>query len=245
MTTVRTQSRVRIRQLARRTVNRLGFDVVRDPFPRRLQRLCQAADIDTAVDVGANLGQYAKGLRIAGFDGRILSCEPLAAPYATLARWSEDDPQWTAVQTALGDQIGTLTINVSANVHSSSALPILPQHVSASPDSAYTTTETVAQTTLDELFTVHSLDPVRTLVKIDVQGYEKTVLDGGSAVLPKVAAIQVELSLVPLYEGQPLMPEMIDLMAADGLQLWALEPGFSDGRTGRMLQCDGVFLRTA
>ena len=237
-------ARARARQLARRTVNRLGIDVVRHPFGSRLRRLCAAAGIDTVLDVGANLGQYATALRIAGFDGRIVSVEPLPAPYRDLARRAAGDPRWTVRRTAVGDRAGTLTINVSANTYSSSALPMLPAHLAAAPDSGYVAAVEVPLTTVDALVAGHGLDPARTLVKVDVQGYEDAVLTGAAATLPAVAAVQVELSLLPLYAGQPLLPATVARLAAAGLDLWALEPGFTDPGTGRMLQCDGVFLRT-
>ena len=233
----------RVRQLARRAVNRAGFDVVRDPFHHRLRRLLDAAGIDRVLDVGANLGQYAAGLRIAGFDGRIVSCEPLLDLYTPLARRAVRDPHWTVLRTALGDEVGTATLNVSANAYSSSVLDMLPAHLAAAPGSGYVDKEEVPLTTVDELVEQHGLTPGRTLVKIDVQGFESAVLAGAAGALPALAAVQVELSLVPLYDGQPLMADTVDRLAAAGLSLWALEPGFTDARSGRLLQCDGVFLR--
>jgi FkbM family methyltransferase len=235
--------RTRARQLARRTVNRAGFDVVRDPFPHRLCRLLAAAGIDAVIDVGANLGQYAGSLRIAGFDGTIVSCEPLADLFGPLGRRAADDREWTVLRTAVGGRVGTTTLNVSANAYSSSVLDLLPAHLTAAPDSAYVRTEEVPMTTVDTLVQTYGLRPERTLLKIDVQGFEGAVLDGAAGALPWLAGVQTELSLVPLYADQPLMAAVAGRLDVAGLELWALEPGFSDPGTGRMLQCDGVFLR--
>ncbi len=232
-----------VRQLGRRAVNRLGLDVTRHPFPRRLIRLCASSGIDTIVDVGANRGQYARSVRIAGFTGRIVSCEPLSGPYAVLARAAVRDPNWDAVRTALGQSQGRITVHVAGNSYSSSVLEMLDAHRDAAPDSSYIAAEDVPLTTVDELFVRLAVDPVRTLLKIDVQGYERAVLDGAVGALPRLAGVQVELSLTPLYAEQPLMPEVSGRLERHGLRLWAIEPGFTDPRTGRMLQCDGVFLR--
>lgn len=237
--------RTRARQAARRAVNRVGFDVVRDPFPQRLRRLCAGRGIDTVLDVGANAGQYAAGLRIAGFTGDLVSCEPLPELCAALRRRADGDPRWAVLETAVGAAAGTVAINVSGNAFSSSVLDILPAHLAAAPDAAVVDRAEVPLTTVDGIVRDRRLVPSRTLLKLDVQGYEDAVLDGAVDALPELAAVQVELSLVPLYTGQPLMPAMQDRLLAAGLELWALEPGFTDPGTGRMLQCDGVFVRGA
>jgi hypothetical protein len=58
-----------------------------------------------------------------------------------------------------------------------------------------------------------------------------------------VIGVQVEMSIVPLYEGEPLMHQMIPFIANRGFTLMSLEPGASDQRTGQLLQADGLFFR--
>lgn len=232
-----------LRALVKRSVNRLGMDITRNPFHRRLIRLCERLDIDHVLDVGANTGQYATFLRDGGYTGRILSCEPLACPARALRAKAARDPRWQVEQLALGARPGTVGVHVAGNSYSSSVLPMLPAHLAAAPDSRYVAEETVTVSTVDELAARHRLPLGRTLLKIDVQGYEWEVLAGAAAALPELAAVQVELSVVPLYAGQRLMDDIICVLAGHGLETWLLEPGFSDPRTGRMLQCDGVFAR--
>ena len=66
---------------------------------------------------------------------------------------------------------------------------------------------------------------------------------GGPATLAAARAVQVELSLLPLYKGQASLEEMLALMAGHGLVLWAIWPGFADPVTGRVLQAEAVFAR--
>ena len=61
-------------------------------------------------------------------------------------------------------------------------------------------------------------------------------------VIDEVAAVQLELSFVELYEGQELFDDGVATMHDHGLELWTLDPGISDAE-GRLLQCDGVFVR--
>jgi hypothetical protein len=58
-----------------------------------------------------------------------------------------------------------------------------------------------------------------------------------------VRGIQIELSLVPLYESQRLWRECLERLEEEGFVLWALQPAFVDPATGRVLQCDGLFFR--
>lgn len=119
---------------------------------------------------------------------------------------------------------------------------MLESHVRAAPESAYVATDVVPITRLDTAAT--AIPPGRRmLLKIDTQGYEREVLAGGSATIAAATAVQIELSLAALYDGQPGLDAMLGLMAGHGMVLWALWPGFADPQTGRILQADGIFAR--
>ena len=80
-------------------------------------------------------------------------------------------------------------------------------------------------------------------MKVDVQGFERQVFDGAEQLLRSVRAVEVELSLEPLYEGQVLYLPMIDILQRSGFSLASVAPGFQDECTGRLLQFDGIFER--
>jgi hypothetical protein len=70
------------------------------------------------------------------------------------------------------------------------------------------------------------------------------VLAGAGAVLERATALQVELSLVPLYAGAPTLRRMLGLCEDAGFELHGLVPGFHDPASGRLLQMDGLFLKS-
>ena len=238
-----------LKKIVKKLSRSLGVDLkrynVQTSEAAKMQRLLAYHNIDLVFDVGANIGQYAKLLRELGYSGRIVSFEPLSSAYSQLKAVSKKEPLWEiAPQTAIGNQEGEITINIAGNSQSSSALPMLDAHLESAPESAYSGSETVKLSRLDTLAKDYIKSETKSIfLKIDVQGLEKQVIEGATAILPLVKGIKLELSLVPLYEGQVLFKEMIDIVEKLGYELYGIEPGFTAEKTGRMLQMDGIFFK--
>jgi FkbM family methyltransferase len=199
--------------------------------------------IDLVLDVGANIGQFAEELLENGYEGRIVSVEPLPDAHAQLVDAAARHPRWSAFErVALGAEDGAVTMQVAGNSVSSSVLPMRQEHIQAAPASKPTVTLEVRQTTLDACFSAAIAD-ASTLIKIDTQGYERQVLEGGVRCLAKARLVLLELSTVPLYEGQWLWAEGMAYLQERGFELWFLHPDFADPVTGRVLQYNGLFAR--
>lgn len=230
----------------RKGLRRLGVDVHRYPYGTsedRGARLLRHHDISVVLDVGANKGQFASKLRAHGYDKRIISFEPLSAAAQILSERASQDPGWTAIRSAIGGTTGNVTLNVAENSVSSSILPILERHVSAAPDSRYIGHEDVPMITLAEAADRFLEPRDRVFLKVDTQGYEAQVLDSVGVTWDLIVGIQVELSLVPLYQGEMLFAEGLVSLADRGFSLMGVEPGFTDPESGRMLQVDAVLYR--
>jgi FkbM family methyltransferase len=214
----------------------------------RHQLLFSQLPIDLVLDVGANTGQFVHQCRAAGYKGEIISFEPSADAHAGLLRSAAADPLWTvADRMALGATTGEVEINIAANSYSSSILPMLDSHLAAAPNSAYLQKEKVPLRRLDDILAdLPATAPGRYIfLKLDVQGYESQVLAGATRLLNHTLAVQLEMSLLPLYEGETLMPQMHAAITAKGYDLWDLEPSFRDSATGRLLQIDAIFLQSS
>lgn len=200
-------------------------------------------NIDVVLDVGANKGQYARQLIRSGFRGRIVSFEPLPSALSKLQlnRWGFGN--WQVEPFALGADNSTATLNVSGNSQSSSLRPMLPAHVEAAPSAAYVSTCEVNVRRLDDIFDQYCHAGENCYMKLDVQGHEHCVIAGALESLPKITAIQMELSIEPLYEGEETWQQAIESMHKLGYKLMLLTPGFRDQTTGEMMQADGVFVR--
>lgn len=202
--------------------------------------------IELLFDVGANRGQYARLVRRQGYAGKIVSFEPLPDAYEKLLQHSRNDTLWTVHERcAVGSTPGHAEINVSRNSLSSSLLPMLPAHLSAAANSLYVGKADTRIITLDSVFDAYRTDNERTFLKMDTQGYETEVLKGLTNNLSNVLGVQIELSIVPLYEHQDLYRHFLEFFKENGFLLWSLIPGFVDARTGQLLQFDAVFVRNA
>ena len=201
--------------------------------------------IDTVFDIGANIGQYGSELRALGYTGRIVSFEPLSSAHARLQATAAADGRWTvAPRVAVGDMDGATQINIAGNSVSSSVLDMLASHADAAPDSRYTGKEAVDVARLDSIATQYLRADSRLFVKVDTQGFEAAVLAGAATTLTRTLAVQLELSLMPLYAGQARFETIIAQMRAAGFEVWTLWPGFADPATRRMLQIDALFVRS-
>lgn len=120
---------------------------------------------------------------------------------------------------------------------------MLPKHSNTGPESKYTTQEEIEIKTLDSVYNTLCKKDDRVMIKIDTQGYKKNVIDGSTESLKNIKVIQIEMSIVQLYEKEILFIEMINHIDKKGFHLVSLENGFSDNTTGQLLQVDGIFVK--
>jgi FkbM family methyltransferase len=223
---------------------RVGVDVARyRPTERRRQALITASGARTVLDVGANAGQYATALRHWGFDGHIVSFEPLPAAFAELQAAAGVDSRWSCLPVAASDTSGSATLNVAGNTASSSLHTMAEAHEHAAPDAAMVGVADVDLVRLDEVDEIGAV-PGPLMLKLDVQGHELAVLEGARGLLDRVVLVEAELSVRELYDGAPVMREVLDVLAGLGFALVGLEPGFHDPHDGTILQFDGFFRRS-
>ena len=201
--------------------------------------------IDAVVDVGANEGLFARRLRDEGFTGRIVSFEPLSSAFVLLALASAPDPKWECLRLALGATTGEATLNVAGNLASSSFLPMDRELTEAEPRLAYVGMEECSLSTLDILAPDLFQPEERLYLKLDVQGFELEVLRGAEATLEHVVVLDVELSQTQLYEGAPLMDEVVAYLAERDYVLLGTEPAYVHPRTGETVQLNGLFVRNS
>lgn len=200
---------------------RYGFEIRRAWKHPSLINFVKDRQIDLVADVGANEGQFGQSLRLGGYAGRITSFEPVSTPFRQLEGVAGADGNWEVKNCALGAEKGQMTINVAESTLFSSALAIKKSAADWHGGAKYTRTESVPMLTLDD---VDLGKGSNILVKIDTQGFERQVIEGGKTTVKRAKGVLLELPVIALYEGSWRLGEAIEYMNALGFVPAQLEP---------------------
>ncbi len=236
-----------LKRLVHSSLARMGYRLM--PLPNAspdaaMASLLREHGIDLIFDVGANRGQFAQYVLGLGYQGRLVSFEPLSAAHAALSEASRSCPRWEVEERCcLGEREDEVEMHVSENSISSSLLPLCSDHVAIAPEAGYVGVEKVRMLPLDAIATRHWKGATAGFLKIDVQGYEEQVLRGAPETLRRIRGLQIELSLRPVYAGQTLFLPMLEWIMGLGFEPYRFTPSFMDPRDGRWLQVDGLFFR--
>ena len=220
----------RVVRVMRKLVRKSGFDVVKFPDEMNgagdIAHLLELKGINVLFDIGANVGQYARQIRRSGYQGRIVSFEPVKDTHNILTRIAAGDGAWTvAPRMALGEEERETDVYVSSYSDMSSLLPPSRAARIAFPRANSKASESVRERKLDNVFSDYVVSGELCFVKIDTQGFE------------------LELSLVSLYEGETLFAELHEYVCSIGFEPYLFLPGFYSRSIGRQLQVDCVYFR--
>ena len=205
---------------------------------RKLVKILVQSEIQTVLDVGANTGQFGVDLRRSGYLGKIHSFEPVASTFGRLTEVASRYPNWEVWQLGLGDETGSREINVSGNsALSSSFLDMGELHKKNFPKSETVYREKVLISTVDTEVSRLEIIPKFSLLKIDTQGFEYFVLKGASSTLSQFTFCYLEVSLLPLYEGEKSFLDILLLLSEFGHHVVEINSGVR-GINRELLQVD-------
>ena len=235
-----------LKRLIKAGFNQAGLDVVRRKnSPSQTLLGLRARPIRTVIDVGANTGQFAK--LISGFfpNAKLFCFEPLPGPFDALSAWSKaQEGRVVPLNLAIGEKEGKADMYLhEAHTPSSSLLATTRLAEQYYPFTKGQKRICVKQTTLDA-----ALDGVKAelsselLIKLDVQGYEDRIIEGGTNAFVKASACILEVSLDTLYEGQADFKELLMKLDRLGFQyVGNLDQAYAED--GHCIYLDAVFLK--
>jgi FkbM family methyltransferase len=237
-----------IRELNDTALRRYGWCAVLESstFSSQRDEVLRKLKIDLALDVGANIGQWAIGVRRGGYKGEIISFEPDPRAIKVLKEVSKGDSNWGVFEFAVGDRDEELTLHQFHNMEEGMSSLKKPLSMTETgqviiQENLGMETTTVPVRRLDQLVEENTLSNRNVHLKIDVQGFEKEVLDGAPNILKICKSIEIEMPLVSAYEGATQFLEISNFLMQNGFvtstiqsERWSY-PGAID--------CDALFVR--
>ena len=202
-------------------------------------------DIQTVLDVGANVGDFAKLAREVFPSAAIYSFEPLPDCYAELKSTLPGDANFFPIECGIGSSEQTLEFFRSFHSPSSSFLKMEELHKEAFP---YTSE---GQSPKPIEVTVKTLDGIladkelakNILTKIDVQGFEMEAIAGAKKTLEQTRVVIIEMSFANLYADQPLFHDVYEKMYGLGFRFHGSLAQMLHPVTGEAVQMDAIFIK--
>jgi FkbM family methyltransferase len=173
--------------------------------------------IATIIDIGANNGDFAEFL--AGyFKAReTYVFEPLTLYVPELEKKAQEINNFKIFNVALSNERRTQDFYQNSYGPASSLLRVNDVSIEEFPQTAEETKIVVDVVPLDELIEVESLQP-DIFIKIDVQGVEDKVIQGGKKTFASARCVLIEMSFVLMYKEQPLFEEVHSLLVELGFR---------------------------
>lgn len=211
-----------------------------------LKDLLQVHQIQTVVDVGANVGQFGTSLRNVGFQGRIVSFEPMPQARRKLEEVAVAHPPWKVFPTALGSRpeekkLQIFNDDTFSSLHSmtQSGRDIFGAYVQAQGE------EVVHVETIDRLTEGNLKQEIQgpVLLKTDTQGHDLEVLQGSLQLLRQARVVLTEAAVEVIYEGAPAFPEILEFLRQQGFEASGFYPFSHRPETLAMVEFDAFFVR--
>jgi len=213
------------------------------PFEGQRANLMRDLKPDLIIDGGANIGQWASQVRKVNPAIKIWSFEPLEDSRKQLEEVSHRyRNEWEVFPFALGQKNETRHINIASNSQMSSSFFDSSFHSQIRPDITFDSQQKVAVVSLDSL--EHQLKEFKNIfLKLDVQGFEMSVILGAVKILPRISMIELESSFTPLYEGETAHHELIVKIKEFGFTVWCISTPSSE-KSGRQFALDTLLIRS-
>ena len=196
-------------------------------------------NLRSVVDVGANVGQWSSALLKLISPQKLIMIEPGPAMFTELREKFIGRSGVELHNVAIGETNGTTTLRITRDTTGASVLP--PRDAMSRLIGSNWTVETKVKCEMRTLDSLLDGLPEISLLKIDVQGYEKEALAGAIDTLAKTKFVLVELNYMPQYEGGSWFGEIHELLTRDSS--FALVDATKPLRlNGRASMSDGLYV---
>lgn len=213
-----------------------------------LVQLLAETKASLVMDVGANEGQFAQGLRKAGYQGLLHSFEPVSAAFANLQRVAAADEGWHVHNHGFAAEECMQEINVMESTKLSSLLT--PNDCGAilggDVKSEVVKRESVKLIRVDSFLNEAGpeMSQERVFLKLDTQGFDLHVFAGVGDWRSSIVGLQSEISLSPLYDGMPEWVESVRTYRDAGFEVVGLFPAARQKSNRALIELDCLMINT-
>lgn len=205
--------------------------------------LMHGRSVSCIIDVGAHHGSMTAWFRSSFPTAHIYAVEPDPVTFERLQEAYAHDSSVTLANVGLLSSEGRATFHRG---HMDATSSMFPRNTTGRRyfHSAYTMRETleVVCRTLDSYCADARIKQID-ILKLDTQGSELAILEGGSGLLSagRIEVVVTEFFCIPHYEGAPLLDEIWTFLRRHGYELFDLAFGMH-GRDGQARYGDAIFL---
>lgn len=197
--------------------------------------------INKIVDIGANDGHFAYQSSLVFSKAQYFCFEPIPKVFEDLKSRFIERENFTFLNYAVGEVEKTDTIYFNEYSPSSSMLEMSELHKEAFVFTKNAKKQEIKLKPLDGF--IGKINPDRnTLIKIDVQGYEKFVINGGLEFIKKCKILIIEMSFEELYKNQSLFHEIYLALYNLGYAYHGNIEQLHHPRSNEILQADCLFV---
>jgi len=214
-------------------------DLLKDPFKDQGFILADK-DVSTIFDVGAYIGQTAIKYHKEFPTAQIYCFEPFPDAFARLSAATATIPEIKRKCVALSEHVGETKMYVSKS-HAANSL-LRPVDCQEQDIPIHSTPVTVKVTTLDTFCQENNIGQID-ILKLDVQGSELIVLNGGIGKIEseQIGLIYSEVMFVRQYRDQPRFCEIYEFLINRGYVLFGLYEMVYD-QIGMLHWADAIFI---
>ena len=194
---------------------------------------------EVVYDIGAHEGHWAEMCCDVLAPKQIVLFEPQTHLHERIRVRQSRSPRcdWKILPYALSDEDATEVMHVTQNVAAASLLRPAGNAALAECSIGVVGTAEVPVRSLDGVAASEQIDAAN-LIKIDVQGLEGKVMDGGAKTLSHASKLVVEVSLREIYTGQALFYEVLQKVAGLGFVIEDITETLRRWPSGELWQVD-------
>jgi FkbM family methyltransferase len=238
-----------MKEILKKIFKKFGYQVININVREREAFKDQAKLITkkqvTIFDVGACTGEMTFKYKSLFKNSTIYCFEPFIPSYEILKKSTSGYAKIKCYNVALSDITGTVDFHVNQYYPTNS---MLATHVDSGKnwnDEVFVTKEVIKikSLTLDDFVTQNQIDQID-ILKMDTQGTEYQILEGASKFLGqnKISLIYLEIIIMPTYQDQKNLDEILLLLRRKGFVLYNLY-NLSYTNAGELRQVDAIFTR--